>query len=69
MCGRPDAERHILRVGGAGGVVVAADAADAAGDEVSVARIFAFHENAVSAKDGGGAVTLGHLSLRRNRSW
>ena len=58
---RLDAERHVLCVGGAGGMVVAADAADAAGDEVSVARIFALHENAVPAKDGRGAVTLDHM--------
>ncbi len=58
-----DAERHVLRVGRAGGVVVAADSADAAGDEVGVARIFALHENAVAAKDGRGAVALRHLPV------
>ncbi len=58
---RLDAEGHVLSVAGAGGVVVAADSADAAGDEVGVARIFALHEDAVSAKDGRGAVALGHL--------
>ena len=60
---RLDAERHVLRIGRAGGVVIAADAADAAGDEVGVARIFALHENAVAAKDRRGAVALGHLAV------
>ena len=60
---RPDAERHVLRIGGAGGVVVAADAADAAGDEVGVARILALHENAVAAENGRSAVALGHLPI------
>ena len=59
----PHAERHVLRIGGAGGVVVAADAADAAGDEVGVARILALHEDAVSAENRRGAVTLGDLAL------
>ena len=63
MRGRADAERHVLRVGGAGGVIVAADAADAAGDEVGVARIFALHENAVAAEDGRSAVALRHLAV------
>ncbi len=60
---RLDAERHVLRVSGAGGVIVAADAADAAGDEVRVARILALHENAVAAKDGGGAVAFRDLPV------
>ncbi len=60
---RTHSEGHVLRVGGAGGVVVAADAADAAGDEVRVARIFALHEDAVAAEDRGRAVTLGDLAL------
>jgi hypothetical protein len=50
-----------LRVTGASGVVVSADAADATGDEVRVAGVFALHENAVAAKDRRGAVTLGDL--------
>ena len=66
---RPDAERHVLRVGGAGGVVVAADAADAAGDEVGVARVLALHEDAVAAEDRRGAVALGDLRGCRSRSW
>ena len=60
---RTHAKRHVLRIGGAGGVVVAADAADAAGDEVRVARILALHEDAVAAEDRRGAVALGHLAL------
>jgi hypothetical protein len=32
-------------------VVIATDAADAAGNEVGVARVFALHEDAVTAKD------------------
>ena len=63
IAGRLDTEGHVLRVGGAGGVVVAADAADAAGDEVGVARILALHENAVAAKDRRGAVALGDLAV------
>ena len=66
---RPDSERHILRIGGARGMVIAADAADAAGDKVSVARVFPFHENAVPTKDGGRAMALGNLLARQNRSW
>ena len=56
---RPDAVGHVLRVARAGRVVVAADAADAARDEVGVARILAFHENAVAAEDRRGAEALG----------
>src|SRR5262249_3194781 len=53
-------EGHVLRVGGAGGVVVAADAADAAGDEVRVARILALQEHAEAAEDRRRALALGH---------
>src|SRR6185437_14483012 len=53
------AVRHVLRVAGAGGVVVAADPADAAGDEVRVARVLALHEDGVAAEDRAGAVALG----------
>ena len=60
---RPDAEGHVLRVGGAGGMVVAADAADAAGDEVGVARVLALHEDAVAAEDRRRAVALGDLAV------
>ena len=61
--GRAHAESHVLRVGGAGGVIVAADAADSAGDEMRVARILAFHEDAVSAEDRRGAVALCDFAL------
>ena len=61
--GGTDSERHVLRIGGASGMVVAANAADATRDEVRIARIFAFHENAVAAEDRGGAVTLSHLAI------
>jgi hypothetical protein len=61
--GRANAEGHVLSIGRAGGVIIAADAANAAGDEVGVARIFALHEDAVAAKDGGGAVALGHAAI------
>ena len=60
---RTDAERHVLRIGRAGRVIVAADPADAAGDEVGVARVFALHEDAVAAEDRRGAVTLDHLAV------
>ena len=48
---RANAEGHVLRIRRAGGVVIAADAADAAGDEVGIARVFPLHENAVATKD------------------
>ena len=44
-------------------MVIAADAADAAGDEVCIPRIFALHKNAVSAENGGGAIAFGHLFI------
>jgi hypothetical protein len=49
---RLDPVRHVLAVAGAGGVVVSANPADAAGDEVRVARILAFHEDRVAAENG-----------------
>ena len=55
---RRDAVRHVLGVDRAGGVVVAADAADPAGDEVRVARVLALHEDAVAAEDRRRAVAL-----------
>ena len=58
---RLDAECHVLRITCAGGVVVAADPANSAGDEMSITRVFALHENAVPAKNGGGAVALRNL--------
>ena len=51
-------EGHVLGVAGARGVVVAADAADPAGDEVGVARILALHEDRVAAEDRGRALAL-----------
>ncbi len=44
-------------------MVVAADAADAAGDEVGVARVLALHEDAVATEDRRGALALGHDAL------
>ena len=44
-------------------MIVAADAADAAGDEVGIARVFALHENAVAAEDRRRAVALGDLAI------
>ncbi len=55
---RLDAVRHVLGVARAGGVVVAADTADAAGDEVRVARVLALHEDRVAAEDRRRAVAF-----------
>src|SRR5262249_8023490 len=60
---RVQAEGHVLGVDGAGGVVVAADAADAAGDEVGGARVLALHEDRVAAEDRAGAVALDDLAV------
>src|SRR3984957_17242009 len=65
------AERHVLRVGGAGGMVVAANPADAAGDEMRVSRVLAFHEYAIAPEDRRRAVALSDLpvfevDLRKN---
>ena len=60
---RPDAEGHVLRITSAGGVIIAANTANAAGDEMGIARIFALHENAVTAKNRRGAVTFGDLFI------
>ena len=66
---RLDAVCHVLRVDRAGAMVVAADAADAAGDEMSVARILALHEDAVAAEDRRGAMALSTtFTLARSRS-
>ena len=46
--GRMNAIGHVLGVARTGGVVVAADTADATGDEMGVPRILAFHEHAVA---------------------
>ena len=44
-------------------MIIAADAADAAGDEVGIARIFALHEHAIAAEDGRGAVAFGDAAV------
>ena len=54
---------HVLRVLRADGVVVAADAADAARDEVRVARVLALHEHAVAAEQRRGALARHHLAV------
>ena len=63
-CRWSDVECHVLCVGRAGGVIVAADAADAAGNEVGVTGIFALHEDAVAAKDRRRAVAFGNFAIR-----
>ena len=60
---RLDPVGHVLGVDRAGRMVVAADAADPAGDEMGVARILALHEDAVAAEDRRGAVTLDDLAV------
>ena len=59
----PHTKGHILRICGAGRVIIAADAADAAGDEVRVSRIFALHEDAVAAEDRRSAVAFGNSAF------
>ena len=54
---------HVLSIDRAGGVVVAAYAADAACDEVGIARVFALHEETVAPEDVGAAKSLHHLSI------
>ena len=61
--GRPDPEGHVLGVAGTRGVVVAADAANPAGDRVCVSRVFPLHEHAVTAEDRRGAVALDDLPV------
>ena len=56
---RADAVGHVLGVHRARRVVVTADPADPAGDEVRVARVLALHEDAVAAEDRRRAVALG----------
>ena len=62
-CRRVHAVGHVLGVHRARRVVVAADAADAAGDEVGVARVLALHEDAVAAEDRRRAVAVDDLAL------
>ncbi len=59
---RFDPVRHVLRVNGTCRVVIAANPANTAGDEMGVARVFAFHKDAVAAKDRRRAVTLRHCT-------
>src|SRR5215204_1528596 len=54
---------HLLRVARTGRMVVAADAADAARDEVGVARVLALHKHAVAAEDRRGTLALHHLAV------
>ena len=63
QCRRLDAEGHVLGVASAGGVVIAADAANPAGDEMSVARVLALHEDAIAAEDRRGAMALDDLPI------
>src|SRR6202008_3482398 len=60
---RADSERHVLRVRSAGGVVIAANPANAAGDEMGVARVLSLHENAIAAEDRRRAMTFGYLAV------
>src|SRR5487761_1781195 len=55
----------VYRIDRAGRVVVTADPADAAGDEVRVPRVLALHEDAVSAEDRRGAMALDDLLLAK----
>src|SRR6202041_796864 len=61
--GRTNTKRHILRVGCAGCVVIATDAADTAGNEVRVPRVLTLHEDAVAAEDRRSAVALRNLAF------
>jgi hypothetical protein len=45
-------------------MVVAADPADSAGNEVRVARIFILHEDAVPSEDRGGTMALDYFPVR-----
>ncbi len=60
---RLDAEHHVLRVDGADGVIVAADAANPAGDEMGVTWVLALHEDAVAAKDRRRAAAFHDLAI------
>ena len=52
---------HVLRVDRTGRVVVTANAADAARDEMRITRIFVLHKDRIAAEDRRRAVTLDHL--------
>ena len=58
-----DAVRHILRVDRTRRVIVAADTADPTADEVRVARVLAFHEDAVAAEDRRRASALDDFAV------
>ena len=66
---RAHAVGHLLGVAGAHGVVVAADAADAAGDEVGVARVLALHEDAVARGRSTRCSGTRRPCPCRSRSW
>ena len=55
---------HVLVEARGRAVVVTADPADPAGDEVRVARVDALHEDVEPAEDHRGAVALEHLLVR-----
>jgi hypothetical protein len=44
-------------------VIIAADAADAAGDEVGITGIFVSHKDAITPEDRGSRVAFNHLSI------
>src|SRR5215472_1760727 len=54
---------HILRVNRTGRMIVAADTTDAAGYEMCVTWILAFHEDAVTTEDRGRCMTLGDNAI------
>src|SRR5581483_4548529 len=60
-----DAIRHVLGINRACGVVISANAADAAGNKVRVARIFSDHEDAVTAEQGRSRMTFLHTTIAK----
>ena len=44
-------------------MIIAADPADSAGDEMRIARIFVLHEDAVTSEDRGRAVALDNFPV------
>ncbi len=60
---RSYAERHILGIAGTGRVIVTTNTANTAGNEMSVARVLAFHEDAIATEDRGGAMALDHALI------
>ncbi len=61
--GRPDSESHVLRIRRTRRMVIAANSANATGNEMRVARVLALHENAVAAENRRGAVAFGHAAV------